>query len=175
MLIGSLVELHVGLHSCLCFSHLEKLFLKASSIPPRYLPVCRASSAFSYRNPDISSTPGGLIENASASLIASRHLLDRSRMLLPPRQLLDTCWIDRDSDLVSDPRHLLNTYICRRPFSRHLPRQMSRHLSTPFDTFICRDLLVHYLSSLCDPKLISLDLSLDTSLISLPNSLISLQ
>ena len=37
MLIGSLVELHVGLHSCLCFSHLEKLFLKASSKPPRYL------------------------------------------------------------------------------------------------------------------------------------------
>ena len=31
-----------------------------------------------------------------------------------------------------------------------------------------------YLSSLCDSELISLDLSLDTSLISLPNSLISL-
>ena len=37
MLIGLLVELHVGLHSCLCFSHLENLFLKASSTPPRYL------------------------------------------------------------------------------------------------------------------------------------------
>ena len=37
MLIGSLVELHVGLHSCLCFSHLEKLFLKAGSTPSRYL------------------------------------------------------------------------------------------------------------------------------------------
>ena len=29
MLIGSLVELHVVLHLCLCFSHLKKLFLKA--------------------------------------------------------------------------------------------------------------------------------------------------
>ena len=28
MLIGSLVELHVGLHSCLCFLHLKKLVLK---------------------------------------------------------------------------------------------------------------------------------------------------
>ena len=37
MLIGSLVELHVGLHSCLCFSHFEKLVLKAGSTPPRYL------------------------------------------------------------------------------------------------------------------------------------------
>ena len=37
MLIGSLVELHVGLHSCLCFSHFEKLVLKAGSTPPQYL------------------------------------------------------------------------------------------------------------------------------------------
>ena len=37
MLIGSLAELHVGLHSCLCFLHLEKLVLKAGSTPPQYL------------------------------------------------------------------------------------------------------------------------------------------
>ena len=37
MLIGSLVELFVGLHSCLCFSHLEKLVLNAGSTPPQYL------------------------------------------------------------------------------------------------------------------------------------------
>ena len=43
MLIGSLVELYVGLHSYLCFSPLEKLFWKASSTPPRYLAICRAS------------------------------------------------------------------------------------------------------------------------------------
>ena len=70
MLIGSLVELHVGLHSCLCFSHLEKLVLNASSTPPRYLAVCRASSAFSNCNLDSFSIPGGLIEKAPASLIA---------------------------------------------------------------------------------------------------------
>ena len=78
MVFGSLVELHVGLQSCLCFSHLEKLFLKASSTPPRYLAVCRASSAFSYRNPDSFSIPSGSIENGSASLIASQYLVDQS-------------------------------------------------------------------------------------------------
>ena len=78
MLIGSLVELHVGLHSRLYFSLLEKLLLKASSTPSRYLAICRASSAFSYRNLDSFSTPGGSIEKVSASLIASRHLVDRS-------------------------------------------------------------------------------------------------
>ena len=59
MLIGSLVELHVGLHSCLRFSHLEKLVLKAGLTPPRYIAVCRASSAISYRFPDSFSIPGG--------------------------------------------------------------------------------------------------------------------
>ena len=77
MLIGSLIELHVGFHSCLFFSHLEKLVLKAGSTPPRYLVVCGASSAFSYRNPDNFSIPGGSIKNRSASSITSRHLVDR--------------------------------------------------------------------------------------------------
>ena len=36
MVFGSLVEFHVGLHSCMCFSLLEKLLLKASSTPPRH-------------------------------------------------------------------------------------------------------------------------------------------
>ena len=79
MLTRSLVELYVGLHSYLCFSPLEKLFWKAGSTPPRYLAICRASQAFfSYRNPDTSSIPGGSIENAPASSIASWHLVDRS-------------------------------------------------------------------------------------------------
>ena len=56
MLIGSLVELYVGLHSYLCFSHLEKLFWKAVSTPPRHLAICQASQAF--------------------FLMQSRHLLD---------------------------------------------------------------------------------------------------
>ena len=72
MLIGSLVELHVGLHSCLCFSHLEKLVLKASSTPPRYLLDTLL-----------------FVELLQLCLIAflttSRYLMDRSRKLLPPR------------------------------------------------------------------------------------------
>ena len=111
MLIGSLVELHVGLHSCLCFSHLEKLVLNASSTPPRYLAVYRASSAFSNRNPDSFPIPGGSIENGSASSIASRHLVDRSSFCsslywIVPQHLLDTSTID---DHFS--RHLLDKYL----------------------------------------------------------------
>ena len=70
MLIGSLVELHVGLHSCLCFSQLEKLVLKAGSTPPRYLGVYRASLAFSYLNLDSFSILSGSIEKAPTSSIA---------------------------------------------------------------------------------------------------------
>ena len=111
MLGGSLVELLVGLHSCLCFSHLEKLILNAGSTPPRYLAVCRASSAFSNRNPDSFSIPGGSIENGFASSIASRHLVDRSSFCssfywIVPRHLLDTSAVD---DHFS--RHLLDRYL----------------------------------------------------------------
>ena len=53
---------------------------------------------------------------------APRYLVDRSRMLLPPRQLLDTWWIDRASVLGSDSllldtstvdNHFLDTYLNR--------------------------------------------------------------
>ena len=102
MVFGLLVELHVGLHSCLCFSPLEKLLLKASSTPPRYLAICQTSKAFSYRNLDNFSTPGGLIEKVPASSIASRQLVNQSSFC--------SCiwWFV--------PRHLLDTCICRRPF-----------------------------------------------------------
>ena len=153
MLIGSLVELHVRLHSCLCF-FLKKLFLKAGSTPPRYFAVCRASSAFSYRNPDSFSIPGGSIENGFASSIASWHLVDRSSFCSW------FCWVV--------PRHLSYQW----PFSRHLPRQISQYLSTPASIEIY---CWHYLSSLCNLELISFDISLYTSLFSLPNFLISLQ
>ena len=80
MLIGSLVELHVRLHSCLCFSHLEKLFLKRLA---RHLLDTLLS-----------------VELLQSFLIAisttSRHLVDRSRMFLHPQQHLDTKWIDRE-------------------------------------------------------------------------------
>ena len=113
MLIGSLVELYVGLHSYLCFSTLEKLFWKAGSTPPRYLAICRASQAFFLTQSrhlvdtwwinresscllDSSSTPGGSIELLFLKLILCCSILAR----------------------------YLN---CRRPLSRHLPR----HLSIP--------------------------------------------
>ena len=147
MLIGSLVKLHVRLHSCLCFSLLEKLLLKASSTPPRYLAICWASSAFSYRNLDSFSTPSGSIEKVLASSIASRHLVDRSSFCS-----CIWCFV---------PRHLLDTYICRRPFSRYLPQQMAWHLSTPSSVEIYWGTI--YISS-CDPNPISFDLSLDSSL-----------
>ena len=96
MLIGSLVELHVGLHSCLCFSHLEKLVLKAGSTPPRYLLDTLLSVEI-------------LQLFLIAFLIASRYLVDRSRKLLPPRELLDTWWIDRAFALGFDEL-FLDTY-----------------------------------------------------------------
>ena len=111
VLIGSLVELHVGLHSWLCFSPLEKMVFKSGSIPPRYLLDTLLSvellKPFSYRNPDSSSIPGGSIKNAPASSIASRHLVDWSSFcswiwFLVARYLLDTSAVDK---------HFLDTYL----------------------------------------------------------------
>ena len=120
MLIGSLVKLLVGLHSCLCFSHLEKLVLNVVSTPPRYLAVCRASSAFSNHNPDSCLIPSGSIENGSASSIASRHLVDRSSFCCW------FCWVV--------PQHLLNTlavdYLFLDTFlDRYLDTSRYLHLS----------------------------------------------
>ena len=117
MLIGSLVELYVGLHSYLCFSLLEKLVLKAGSTPPRYLAICRASQAFFLTQSrhflntwwidressclfDSSSTPGGSIELLFLNLILCCSI--------PSRYLS-----------------------CRRPVPRHLPRQLPRYLPIP--------------------------------------------
>ena len=62
MVFGSLVELHVWLHSCLCFSLLKKLILKACSTPSWHLFdtwwIDRESSC----PLDSFSTPSGLIE-----------------------------------------------------------------------------------------------------------------
>ena len=131
------------------FFTLEKLVLKSGSTPPRHLSICRASQAFSYRNPDTSSTPGGSIEKAPASSIASRHLVDRSSFCswiwcVVPRYLLNTLAVDN---------HFLDTY-----FDSFL------------DTCICRDLLRVYIYFLRDPFLIS-SISLDLSApIHLPNT-----
>ena len=82
-----------------------------TSSTPGYL---SSFQAFSYRNLDISSTPSGSIEKVPVSSIASRQL---GRSI----ELLFLIWW-------FVPRHMLNTSIRRRPFSRHLPQQISRHL-----------------------------------------------
>ena len=69
MVFGSLVVLHVWLHSCLCFSLLKKLFSK--SLLDTWLSV-ELPSFVSYRNFNTSSTPGGSIEKVPVSSIASR-------------------------------------------------------------------------------------------------------
>ena len=110
MLIGSLVELYVRLHSYLCFSHLEKLFWKAVSTPPWHLAICRASQAF--------------------FLTQSRHLLDA---LWIDRE--SSCLLDSSSTLGGSIKLLfLNLTLCcsipsrclscRRPDPRHLPRYL---------------------------------------------------
>ena len=66
---------------------------------------------------DTYSTPSGSIEKVLVSSLAFQQL-GRSIELL--------CliwWVV--------PRHLLDTFICRRPFSQHLPRQLAQYLSTP--------------------------------------------
>ena len=90
-----------------------KKWLDTSSIPPRHLAICRASQAFSYRNPDSSSIPGGSIEKALASSIAFRHLVDRSSFC---------SWIWWSCCLI-----LAQYLSCRQAFPRHLPRQLPRH------------------------------------------------
>ena len=146
MLIGSLVELHVGLHSCLCFSHLKKLVLNAGSTPPRYLAVCRASSAFSNRNPDSFSIPGGSIENGFASSIAFHTWwIDQASVLDSVGLFLDTSSIPQLSTTIFsippsiDFSILLDTCIYRdlllalfklpMRFGTHFTRPLSRYFS----------------------------------------------
>ena len=90
-----------------------KSLLDTSSTPGYLL----SFQAFFYHNLNTSSTPGGSIEKVPVSLIASQQL-GRSIKLL-----FLIWWFV--------PRHMLNTCICRRPFSRHLPQQISQPLSTP--------------------------------------------
>ena len=123
MLIGSLVELYVGLHSYLCFSHLKKLFWKAGSTPPRYLAICRASQAF--------------------FLTQSQHLLDTWWIDRESSCLLDSFSTPGGSIELLFLKLILycsipSRYLSyRRPIPRHLPQQLldtSRYLS-------CRALL----------------------------------
>ena len=112
MVFGSLVELHAWLHSSLCFSLLEKLFLKASSTPPRHL------------------------HNIWLSVELPRFFLSQSR------HLLDTWWVDRESFYPlnsfstlggSIEPHFLCLMFCTSTLSRHLYLSMAKS-STPYST-----------------------------------------
>ena len=154
MLFGSLVELHTWLHSCLCFSPFEKLFLKSwfdtssiasylSSFLNFFLSQSRQHlntwwiDRESFWPLNSSSTPSGSIEHHILLLVFffldSFSTLDLSTLLF-----LNTCLTD-----VSTP---------------------SRHL-------ICRELLMVFKYFSCDPQLTSVDLSLDTSDFSSPKPL----
>ena len=132
MLIGSLVELHVGLHSWLRFSPFEKPVFKSGSTPPRNLLNTLLSDEllkpFSYCYPDSSSIPSGLIEKAPASSIAFQHRwIDRAFVLRSNSLLLDTYSIPQ-----------LSTSISSTP--------TSIASSTPLDTLSIEIYWVFYLS-----------------------------
>ena len=100
------------MHSCLCFSLLEKLFLKASSTPPRQLHNIWLS-----------------VELPSFFLSQSQHLLD-------------TWWVDRESFYPlnsfstlggSIEPHFLCLMFCTSTLSRHLYLSMAKS-STPYST-----------------------------------------
>ena len=138
----------------LFFSSRKTVFksLLDTSSTPGYLLSFQA--CFSYRNLDTSSTSGGSIEKVFVSSIASRQL---GRLI----ELLCLIWW-------VVPRHLLlSTTIFSTP--------SSTACLIPLDTYICRNLLMAYLISSCDPQLIFVNLSLDTSVFSLPNLSHSLQ
>ena len=135
------------------FSSQKTVFksLLDTSSTPGYLSSFQAF--FSYCNLDTSSTPGGSIEKVPVSSIASRQL---GRLI----ELLFLIWW-------FVPRHMLDTFICRWPFSRHLPQQIAKHLSTPSSVEI-------YWWPIYSPRAICslfLSISLDTSVFSSPKPL----
>ena len=150
VLIGSLVELYVGLHSCLCFSPLEKLFWKAGFTPPRYLFICQASQAF--------------------FLSQSRQLLDTWWIDWESSCLLD-------SSLT--PGGLIELLFLKLILCCSIPQLSTTTFSTPPltassippDTLVVEHYWRSYLYLLCDLSLIS-SISLDLSApVHLPNTL----
>ena len=115
-----------------CFEKLARHLLDTSSIP------CYMSSFLSIflkRNLDTSSIPGGSIEKDHASLIAPRHLLDRSSFCSES----DSLFLDSFLNTSAIEDQILDTY-----------------LDKYLDTFICRDLLAAYIRPLCHLNFISL-------------------
>ena len=145
VLIGSLVELYVGLHSYLCFSHLEKLFWKAGSTPPRYLAICRASQAFFLTKSrhlldtwwinresscllDSSLTPGGSIELLFLKLILCCSILART-------SAVDDHFLDTSLDNFLDT----SRYLSCRALLKVLFKPPSQSVSHFFDLsrYVC--------------------------------------
>ena len=126
MVFGSLVELHVWLHSCLCFSFLEKLFEKLARhlldtfSTPGYL---SSFQAFSYCNLNTSSTPGGSIEPHLLWLMFL-NLDTFSTLVSVNGQIIDT-WLDTSRHLHLS-RALLRFYIFFLVrFKPHFSRSLS--------------------------------------------------
>ena len=85
MLIGSLVELHAWLHSYMCFSLLEKLFLSnldSFLTPPRHLAIYRVFQLLLIAILIASRQLGGSIDKISGPSIASRQLVDWSSFFI---------------------------------------------------------------------------------------------
>ena len=87
-----------------CFEKLAQHLLDTSSIPC-YL--SSFSSIFFKRNLDTSSIPGGSIEKAPASSIATRHLLDQSSFCSESDPLLLNSFLDTST--IED--QILDTYL----------------------------------------------------------------
>ena len=100
-----------------CFEKLARHLLDTSSIP------CYMSSFLSIflkHNLDTSSIPGGSIEKDHASLIAPRHLLDRSSFCSESDSLLLDSFLDTSA--IED--HILDTYL-----DKYLDTSRYLHLS----------------------------------------------
>ena len=158
MVFGSLVELHVGLYSCLCFSLLEKLLLKASLTPPRHLFNTSLSVKIlkfvSYHNLNSFSTPGGSIEKVPTSSMAFWLI----KLLFLYLMVCSS----------TPPRYL---YLSKTNFST--PSLID--VLTPLDISSIEIYLGSIYTSSCNLILIPFNLSLNSSLFSLQNNLISLQ
>ena len=150
MLIGSLVKLHVGLHSCLCFFSSRKTSFK-SQLNTFLIPCC-LSSFFSF------------------FLSHSRQLLDTWRIDRESSGLFNSFSI-AGGQIELLFLHLMD---CSSTPSRYL--YLSTTISSiassiPLDSCIYRDLLRTYIFVLCDPILIS-SISLDLSApVHLPNTI----
>ena len=105
------------IHVCVFYS--RKTGFKKWLDTSWHLSVCRASQAFSYRNPDTSSTPSGSIEKAPASSIASWHLVDRLSFCS-----WIWCVVPRLLDTLAVEDHFLDTY-----FDSFLDTSRHLHLS----------------------------------------------